>query len=177
MRVRPILVAIASVACCATLAHAAADPRYESWAKYKPGTQVVLTGVMEMQGMRNESEQIFTLREVTPDHVVVEAKHAATVMGQRREMPPQRITIPATAKDDATTMLAGTETAREKVTVLGKTYDAKVTTTSGSQNGMSAVTKMWSSPEVPGTILRIETKTTSGPAMTQRMELTKVELK
>lgn len=180
MRVRSLATVLVAIGCSAAgVALPSTGGQYESWAKHKPGTRVVMSGVMEMQGMRNESEQIYTLLEVTPEQVVLEAKHAAMAMGQRRELPGQRITIPAVVKDTVTTKPAGMDIqeSREQVTILGKTYDARCVTTSGSQNGMAVSVKTWSSPDVPGTILKVEMTTTTEPKMTQRSELTKIELK
>ena len=175
----------AALFCCVTSAGAlAANPVYDSWAKHKPGTSVTAATASEASGMKNDIETVTTLKEVTPEKVVVEMKMSMSVMGNKTEMPAQTMEIPAAASATATpgnpagqAPAADSKTSEEKVTVAGKEYAATCTQSKSDQNGMKSETKVWTSPEVPGMTLKMETTTTGQMASTTKMQVTKIELK
>lgn len=184
MTVRSILTAAAAVVCCAAAAQAA-NPTYDSWAKHKPGTVVVMAGSSEAAGMKSEMEQTFTLVEVTPEKAVVEMKNTMTVMGNKTELPAQKMDIPSggPAAPAAATpptqqpAAAAAKTSEETVTIAGKEYKATCTESANEQGGNKSVSKVWTSPEVPGTVLKMETSIDGQMKSTTKLEVKKVELK
>jgi hypothetical protein len=180
MRVRTLLVAVATVCCAVSSAALANNPQYDSWAKHKPGTCVTMAGTTEAAGMKTEMEQVYTLKAVTPEKVTVEIKSAMTMMGNKNEMPAQSMDIPATApemKAPEGQKPPEAKTSQEKVTVAGKEYDATCTTIQSDANGMKTTAMTWASPEIPGMTLKMEAKTEGAVASTTKMEVTKVETK
>jgi hypothetical protein len=186
MRIRSIFVA-AAVACCFGTSALAANPLYDSWASHKPGTSVTTVSVTDMGTMKTEAEQVYTLKEVTPEKVVIEMKMSSTMMGTKTEMPPQTMEIPATAAaatppatpaTPATpTPGVETKTSEETVKIAGKEYKATCTSTKSDANGMKTEAKSWTSPEIPNMLLKMESNSEGQMKMNTKMEVTKVEIK
>ena len=185
MQVRSFVAAFAAVVCCAAAAQAA-NPMYDSWASHKPGTMVTMAGTSEAGGMKTDMEQTYTLVEVTPEKAVVELKNTMTVMGNKTELPAQKMDIPAGAPATpgetpgaapAATPTPDAKTSEETVTVAGKAYKATCTETNADQNGMKIVSKVWTSPEVPGNMLKMESTTEGAMKSSTKLEVKKVEIK
>lgn len=184
MRVRSLFAAV-TVACCLGTSALAANPMYDSWASHKPGTSVTLNSTSEVSGMKTESEIVYTLKEVTPEKAVIEVKTTTNAMGQKIESPATTMDIPsagAGAAQNPTNAQAGAagadvKTSEETVKVAGKEYKATCTVSKSDANGAKTEAKTWTSPEIPGTILKMESTSSGQMAMSTKMEVTKVELK
>ena len=79
--------AIAGLSVCTTIfaADLVDNPRYQEWSKYKPGTLVKMDITTVAGGQNIKSAMTTTLKEVTPEKVVLEMKTSMTIPG----MPPQ----------------------------------------------------------------------------------------
>ncbi|MDW8262212.1 MAG: hypothetical protein RMJ35_06775 [Phycisphaerales bacterium] len=161
-----------------------ASPMYESWAKQKVGASVKLKSSSEMMGQKSELETNLTLVELTPERAIVEAKMTVHVMGQTMEQPAQKLEIPAQVTTEQPTdpieamkkMGAEvTELPGEDVTVAGKSYSCKVFQTSVKQGENTVTGKTWTSTEMPGMLVRMES-TTEG-AMASKTVVEVVEVK
>ena len=181
MRVRTIAAAMALFLC--TAGAFAANPAYDSWASHKPGTMVVMKGGTEASGMKTEMEQTYTLKEVTPEKVTIEMKNSMMVMGNKTDMPATTMEIPSggaatpAPTPAPATPAADTKTSEETVTIDGKDYKATCTETKMDQNGMKSDSKIWTSPDMPGMTVKMETKTEGQMASTTTMMVSKVEIK
>jgi hypothetical protein len=162
------------------------NPAYKSWAKHKPGTSVTLKNVSEMMGQKTEMEMTSTLVEVTPEKAVVEVKTSMDMGGTKTDMPAQKQEIPAkaTADQPADPMEAakkmGAEVkdlGEETVTVAGNSYKAKVMETKMDQQGMKITSKIWTSEEIPGMLVKMESNTEGSMTSTNKMEVTNVTTK
>jgi hypothetical protein len=161
------------------------NPEYTGWSKFKPGTTVTMKSQSEtkMQGMPDpmKSEMTMTTKlvDMKPDAATVETTTKMVMMGNESTMPAQSRTIKA--KTDAT----GTPTAppdmknvkegTEKVEVGGKSYDCKTKEYDTEANGSKTHMKVWTSDEVPGGTVKMES-TTTGQADT-KMTMTLVDVK
>lgn len=165
---------------------AEANPAYTSWAGCKPGSTVTMKNVTEMMGNKTEMEMTSTLVEVTPEKAVVEVKAVMDMMGQKTDMPAQKQDIPANAPEGqptdpvAAAKKAGAEVkelADENVSISGTDYKCKVMETKMEQNGMTIMSKIWTSTEMPGMLVKLESKTEGQMASNSTMEVTAVDKK
>jgi hypothetical protein len=103
-----------------------------------------------------------------------------TVAGKKTDLPANTVTItskmakPADPAAGSTTQ--PTET-KEDVVVDGKTYSCKVTTVSTQKSGMAINAKVWTCPDVPGTMIKTESTTTGAVTSTSSMILTGIDVK
>ena len=129
------------------------NPQYKSWAKFKPGTAVT----MKTDAAGTTIETTTTLVEVTPEKVVVESKMKMAGM-EGMDMPATKMDIPAKVAQAAGGTATGPApvTKDEEVEVAGKKYKTKVTETKSGDT----VSKTWTSDEVPGMMVKMESGTT-----------------
>jgi len=158
------------------------NPAYTQWAKFKPGTSTTITMSSDAGGQTSKTETKSTLAEVTADKVVVEVAMSMEAAGQKMDMPAQKMDIPkkmdaqpaATpdAKPDPNTPKADTKTSDESCTVPAGTFKCKCVQSTMDVGGNKTVSKVWTSDEVPGGMVKMEA-TTDGPMKS----VTKSELK
>lgn len=163
-----------------------ANPAYTSWAGCKPGSSVTMKNVTDMMGNKTNMEMTSTLVEVTPEKAVVEVKGFMEMMGQKTDIPAQKQDIPATAPDGQPTdpveaaKKAGAEVkdlGEESVSIAGGSYKCKVMETKMEQNGMTILSKIWTSTEMPGMLVKLESKTEGQMTSSSTMEVTAVDRK
>lgn len=188
MRLSRVLSFVA-VACfvmtTAARAQESENPAYKSWAAHKPGTMVKHKSVTDAAGQKMEGEMVWTLLEVTPEKAVIEMKTTMTVMGNKMEQPATKQEIPAklatgqsgNPADEMKKQGAEVKESEETVTVNGKEIKAKVYDVKMKQGEMDVTSKMWISNDVPGMLVRNETKTSGQMASDTKMELVEWELK
>jgi len=88
MTYRRFITLVAGIAFCAAVrAGDPENPEYLGWAKFKPGTTVVVKTTVESPGKKGAADVTKTeeikLLEVTPDRVVLEAKTEVVVTGTK----------------------------------------------------------------------------------------------
>jgi hypothetical protein len=161
------------------------NPQYASWAKHKPGTAVVMQMTTNAQGQAMNMEITQTLAELTPDKAVIEVKTAMDMMGQKQEMPSQKVPVNAkvgkaeAAKAnlpqgvDGETKEVGTET----ITVAGKGYECKVTEFAGEQQGIKTKGKVWRCDQVPGGVAKVDMTFEGAQAGNMSMQLVSIDAK
>ena len=165
---------------CAT-ARAEDNPAYAQWAKFKPGTSTTVSMTSEAAGQTSKMETKSTLAEVTPDKVVIDVVTSMEAGGQKMDMPAQKQEIkkamdPSPAVDAETqkqidAAKASAKTTDESVTVAAGTFKAKCTESTTEANGMKSVSKVWTSDEVPGGMVKMEATTSGAVASTTKGEL------
>jgi hypothetical protein len=157
------------------------NPGYTQWAKYKPGTCTTVAMTSDAGGQSSKMETKSTLAEVTPDKVVIDVVTSMEAGGQKMDMPAQKMEIKkamdATPAPDAETQKqidaakANSKTSDETVTVAGGTFKAKLTESSMEANGMKTTSKVWTSDEVPGGMVKMEATTDGAMKSTTKSEL------
>lgn len=145
------------------------NPEYKSWAAVKAGTTVVRHQVVTTAGNKQEMDLTSKLVELTPEQAVVEDAVAMTLNGQKMNLPGNKRTIPAKSPAPAGPTSkpgdpkASIKEAQDKVDVGGKAYQCKVIeTASAHPQGGEVKSKIWTCPDVPGGIVKMETEMT-GP--------------
>lgn len=157
------------------------NPIYKSWASHKPGTTVKMKRDSEVNGTKASTEVTQTLKEVTPEKVVVEIKNTSDVDGHKvdttaipTDIPAKGPSLKTNAKAVATPDVKKSE---ETVKVGDKSYKCKVLEVVTKTGGLTASSKTWTCDEVPGTLVKSEIKTEGQFATTSKSELTEVTLK
>jgi hypothetical protein len=156
------------------------NPTYASWAKHKVGTTTVLKSTTSGAMFSSESTITTKLVEVTADKVVVEMTVKSKAAGKDFDLPPMKQEYPktielpkgakketfATGKPEGTTK-EGTET----VKVGGQELKTKWYEYEVKANGMDIKAKMWMSDDVPGAMVKMESKVAAQVAGETKMEL------
>jgi hypothetical protein len=160
------------------------NPSYKSWAKFKAGTTVTLKTESDMAGQKSDMETTTTLVEINPDKAVIETKMSMNAGGQQMDMPAQKTDVPAkldktpeVKPEDPKDKPEVKESSEEVSIPGGKKVKAKVTETKMTANGMNTVSKVWTSEEVPGGVIKMETTMDGAMKGTTKMELTACEIK
>jgi hypothetical protein len=155
------------------------NPLYQSWAKQKPGTSITLKGMSEVGGQKSESTMTTKLVEATPDKVVVEFTTTAKVMGKDFSQPPTKLEFPKTITES---QLAEQSNPKGKVgegtadvKVGDKTYKTKWYKIELDQMGSKVTTTVWTSQEVPGTLVKTESQFSGMVSGKSSMELVEVK--
>jgi hypothetical protein len=175
------------VLCAQVYAGQVENPQYKDWARFKPGTSTTMAMTSDMGGQSSKSETRTTLKEVNDDKLVVETVTSMEAAGQKMDMPAQSMEIkkmmdempaaPPAAQPPADAPKADVKTSEESVTVGGGTFKAKVAETSMDVAGSKTTSKTWTSEEVPGGIVKMESTMDGAMKGTTKMELTKFDKK
>jgi hypothetical protein len=157
------------------------NPQYTQWAKFKPGTSTTIATSSDAGGQSSKMETKTTLKEVTPDKVVIESAMSMEAGGQKMDMPAQSQEIkkmmdeapatPSAPNAPAESPKPQTKESEETVSIAGGSYKCKVTESTVDVGGSKTVSKTWTSDEVPGSLVKMEA-TSDGPVKsTTKMEL------
>jgi hypothetical protein len=168
------LAAVVSVAfaACPAFAETIDNPEFAMWQKHKKGTSITLKTTSTAEGVTSETTMTTTLLEVGADKVVVETSVISKFNGMEFKTPPtkrevnKKLDLPEGAKKEdfqSADKPNGTyEEGTETVKVGAGEYKAKWYKYKIEIAGQKTEAKMWTSDEVPGTMLKMETTTTGG---------------
>jgi hypothetical protein len=163
------------------------SPIYKHWAKFKPGAFSVVKTIRSAKGIKAEITATTTLKEVTPEKVVVELQIVTLGSEEKMEMVPRKQAYPARIeKDEARKMedpkkgdkvenaeVLDVEQGKEEIKVGDKKIKCKWLETRSKQDDQTAVTKVWTSDEVPGQVVKMVVTTKGGAEMTSETSLLK----
>jgi hypothetical protein len=184
-----VVCAALCVAALAPLARAEQvdNPAYQSWAKCKPGSTVTYKMTSEMKSpqlpspMKSEMTITQTLKAVTPEAATIEITTKMTMNGQETTVPGNTNTVPAKIEKGKEGLPAEVQgevsdmkTGKDTVEVNGKKYEAttqEYTVKMTQPIQMTSHVKAWNSAEVPGGMLKSETKATGPMDTTSTMTL------
>ncbi|MBI3830571.1 MAG: hypothetical protein HY291_13705 [Planctomycetes bacterium] len=156
------------------------NPEYKHWSQYKAGTWVTWKQTTDAAGNKSVTETTLKLVEVNADKAVIETLMKMEVAGQKIEQPaqkrdvPAKIEKPAPVKQEEVKDAPKPKEGEDTVTVAGKALKCKTIETTLDAAGQKGTTKAWTSDEVPGQMVKSETKT---PQVTMTMELVGFEKK
>ena len=137
------------------------NPAFKQWSAYKPGTFVTMKMVSEFSGQKSETEMTTTLKSVTKEKIVLSVKTTIHVAGQKIEQVHEPMMDEyETVKGDGPE--PEVETSKESVTVGKKKVDCKKTKTTTNFQGQETVTTVWTSDEIPGTMVKSVSKMSMG---------------
>jgi hypothetical protein len=181
---RPVTVASAvllALAVSPALADETIDgPEFHSWSKFKPGTSITFKATTKAAEANTEATMTVKLLEVTADKVVLETSGVTKVAGMEFQVPTTKrdstktITIPKDVpkppkpgdKPDGT-YEEGTET----IKTAGQEFKTKWYKTKTKISGVTIESKMWISEDVPGAMVRMESKSTGTSTVDSAIEL------
>jgi hypothetical protein len=161
------------------------NPAYKSWSKHKVGSTVELQSSTDAGGQTFKTAMTQKLVELTPEKAVVEMSIKIDIPGATAP-PAQKQSFAAKVKKEDATVgklpqgMKGEvkDKGSEKVSVAGKSYNCKVYEFTGEQNGVKSTGKTWTSEEIPGTLVKMESTTNvGGQDMKTSMAVSKVETK
>jgi hypothetical protein len=150
---------------------------YQQWAKFKPGSFAVVKIVSKAESMNSESTMTYTLKEVTPEKIVVEMKSVTDVNGSKMESPPQTMEYLAKVSEEQKKVEEPGEKIKE-----GK-EDVKVAAGSfstewveykkeyGEGMDMAVKSKVWNSEKVPGWTVKMTSEVTGAATSATELEL------
>jgi hypothetical protein len=178
---------VALFAAVAVSAPALADqfenPLYTSWAKVKEGTVVTQKMTSEVAGQKSENVMTYKLVSLKNDVATVEMVSVTKAGGQEFKSEPIKIENkkmidlpPGKKKEDVVKPEGQVGEGEETLKIGGKDYKAKWVKTKISKDGMEFESKTWSNDDVPGLMLKMESKA-SGPGFTSTTTMELVEVK
>jgi len=142
------------------------NPEYGGWVAFGAGAWVRLHETLEAAGSRIESEVLCRLMDLTSSRAVVErVENRLGADGVRTEVRRENVYIPARIPTE--NVLENPEVARvregvEEVEIGRKKVPCPWIETLRLQGNGVIRTRTWRSPEVPGGLARVETRTRGG---------------
>lgn len=163
-------------------AEEADNPVYKDWSAFKPGSFVTYQAKTDTAGVTTEAEMTYTLKEVTPEKIVLEIKTVTIAAGMKVESPGELIEFPAKGESDdamvggvdmtgminVTEMKTDAQTveeSEEELDINGQkitTQRLKVVT---EEAGSKVTATLWYSDEIPGRMVKSLTEV-AGPVKT-----------
>ncbi len=178
-----LAVAVALTAAVARGEDKVENPEFKGWSKYKAGTSVVLKMSTEAGGQKFEATMTNKLLEVKDDKLVVETESVTKFNGMDIKAPAQKRDVAKTLDkapmgfDAKTGKPEGTtEEGKEKVKIGGTEYECKWYKFKSKQKlptGEEEVEgQIWMSDDVPGTMVKMTSKTKAGGMTLEATEVT-----
>jgi len=137
------------------------NPEYLSWKNCRVGSFVTTITKMDTGATRMECETTTTLVEVTPEKAVVESKARVHMGANVSDQPAQKREIPARIRK----LQGGTNGEKpkegdEEVEIAGgKKVRCHWVESRSQANGSTTHAKVWQSQEVPGLLVKLESRT------------------
>lgn len=159
------------------------NPAYASWAKFPVGTAVTIKVANDSAGQKSESTMTSTLLELTAEKATVEMVIVSKAGGQEYRAPPQKQEQARTLdappgydpKAKAPEIEGLVEQGEKKITLAGKEYKASYAKIKRKTGDIDVTSKIWTSDEVPGTMLKSLSTVGGQYPTTSTMELVEVK--
>lgn len=134
---------------------------YKMWTTFKPGAMVKTEMSTVAGDMKSQVETTTTLKEITAEKVVLEMKTAMVMGGTKTEMPAQTMEIPAKVEKSKAAPKSDAEVkeGEEEIEVVGKKMKCKWMETKMKQGEMIVTSKVWTTPAIPGSMAKMQSKT------------------
>ena len=144
------------------------NPQYQMWAKYKVGTSVTMKSTTAYGDFKSVNEMTTTLKSITKEKIVLSMATVTTAAGQETKQPAMDQSVEAKMEEWVSTAKAKenpdvkTEESTGKLKIAGKSLDCKVVKTTVKADGGDTVSTMWMNKEIPGEMVKMETKMQGG---------------
>jgi hypothetical protein len=135
-------------------AEQADNPDYAVWAKFKVGSSKTLSGTIQMGSARIEVQTTYTLREVTPSHVVVESRTTTDFGNGPHVGKPVRQVEAAKVEAEEIRNLGHENTEAMGRSFSCTVYQMKDDAVNGVERPWGGKAKVWVCPEVPGGVVK-----------------------
>ncbi|MCS7033967.1 MAG: hypothetical protein NZ561_08220 [Phycisphaerae bacterium] len=148
-------------------AQSVANPLYSAWVRFETGATSRYTGVSRTLGVETTIETTMKLIEKAGDRVVIEVSRKVTSGDDTVEESPRKEEIRAMIAQEAAMVPAGEEPA----TAGGKEYPCRVYQQQRKEGDLLLLSRFWLSDEVPGGIVKIDSKVEGPIAINTLLEL------
>ena len=159
------------------------SPEYTQWSKHKPGTSVTMSMVSEVAGQKSETVTKTTLKSVADAELVLETTMTMMIADQKIEQPPMERKVPKmlpkveVPKETSTDPKPKIEEGQEELEIAGKKLKCKRMKTTTEVAGSTMVSTMWTTDDVPGGLVKMETSMSGAMESKTRGVVTAFELK
>ncbi len=190
MKIKTTLLLALGVFCLVFVSTARADddemidnPTYKHWAQFKPGTYVVTKTNSRINNVDTTTITTTTLEEVTPEKVILKIETIVDLAGNEQGMPTHKLNVPAKMKKDDLTPFdkaaakPDAKKGKEALEIGGKKVETEWIEAVVEVNKVKSKTRKWTSDEVPGRIVKMETERLTDPPSKVRMIVAKFEVK
>ena len=158
---------VASIAAIITLAAApfasaqmVANPAYENWSQFEPGSYSTAEVTTDMGGSDMKITMTRTLSALDDEKAVVETKITMNMGGQDVEQPAQSEEIPAEVTPEEADQYENpeglVEEGEETLTIDGQEIETRWMKVVNQQDGNKTTQKVWLSDDIPGTMVKME---------------------
>jgi len=151
------------------------NPKYKHWAQFKPGSFSEFTEQINRLGTQLQHTTILTLKEVTPENVVLETRTFLVTNGQKSDTAtvedkiPAKVELAKARESDPPKKgdrrdggeVVDVKQGEEELTICGKTLKTEWVETKLELKGGTATLRTWSCDEVPGRVVK-KTKHSEG---------------
>ena len=173
-----VLTTCGSFCAAAARAEKIDNPAYQDWARFKPGSFVTYKTVTKMEAMTSETEMTQTLKEVTPEKVLIELVTVMTVAGNEMKMPAMMMEHAAKIEKPEPEGEAAEvpkpeeiDKGAEKITVKDKKIETTWVKTKFEYGGTTTTLTVWSSEDIPSGMVKMVADVTGAAASTSEMTL------
>lgn len=139
----------------------AESPIYKSWASHKVGTSITLKTVNGSGPRAVTSLETQTLKDATPEKVVLEILVTQTADGITRQQPAKEFVykkkfplLPGVKKEDIGKPSGRSESGEETIKAAGMEFKAQWYISKSQTEAGEAVSRTWMSDEVPGKLIK-----------------------
>ena len=158
------------------------NPEFINWDSFNVDTSVTIKTVTEMAGTTNETVMTTTMTEKTTDTIKLSTVITMNVQGQEMELPAQERTVeanppeaePVETPDNVT--VTELDSGVEEVTVEAGTFECNWVKTKTEMEGMTTESTVWTSDEVPGMTVKMESHMEMAQGMTSDTTMELVEV-
>jgi hypothetical protein len=146
---------------------------YKTWSACKVGSWIKLKTDIEKASGTGTAEQTTTLVDVTPGKLILEQTGTVTAKGKTTTLPVQKLEV--TPAEDAGGKVV--KKGDEELSIAGKKLKCHWEQIDIEGDGQKSSSKVWTSPDVPGGLVKMETRITGKGAQTIKVVLLEWEKK
>ena len=148
------------------------NPRYAPLAALKPGTTLVYSGNSKTMGLDTTVETTLRVQRVSEQSVLLEVTRKVTTQGATVDEPAMKQEITARLPATEKITLVGDD---NDVYLKGKNYRCKIYEQISRSGDMAMSIRTFMSDEMPGGVVKIESRTEGPVAMNTTIELKEVK--
>ena len=151
------------------------NPNYKAWAAFKVGAMAKYD---QDAGVADQKTTLtWKLVELTAEKAVLELTTAASMGTETYESPPMRSDVPKMLEvpptpEDPNAPKIETKVGTGSLTTPAGTFSCKTVESTMAMTGMTSTTKIWSSADVPGGLVKMESNTSLADGTTAKSTMT-----
>lgn len=138
------------------------NPEFVAWSKFKPGTIAIWKSVIMKSDSKTETTITRKLVTSTDKNIVLEVTTSTSKDGGEAKVKTREVNVPRTTSESSarqfTDPVGKQDEGSESLTIAGKTYDARWIAAHSKGEDGDTKTKIWTAANVPGGLLKKESK-------------------